>query len=93
MAGKKLSDQKGRLYASKAELKAGDHVTVDNDVIGFHCLEDGDYPVLEDNPGRLYIVCKFGKHHIDSHLDDSGMVYSGFYKVGQEQKQPEGKET
>jgi hypothetical protein len=77
---KTLSDRKGRLYAAKYDLKAGDQVEIDHDK-GFHCLELVQHPVLSDNAGRLYIVCKFGKHYIDPHLDDSSSVYSGLYKV------------
>lgn len=71
-------DKQNRPYAKLSELKAGDHVELDN---GFDCHVMGVATIHADDRGDLYFACHYGKHYIADQADGGGTLIGIYPKV------------
>jgi len=70
-------DKNGREYAKLDQLKAGDHVEIDD---GFTCMSAGTTIVHEGAGGELYIPCSCGRHFLSGQHDGDNWLV-GIYPM------------
>jgi hypothetical protein len=83
MAPRTLTDNAGRGYAALDELRDGQRIEFDT---GFDCLNhEADRPttrtVLTDERGKLYVVCKDGRHYLEGQLGEDRRSLIGVYCI------------
>lgn len=73
-----LCDISGRPYATVADTKAGDRITVDD---GFTCIALGTERIICENEDGLYFLCREGHHYLAVQKSAGGTCYIGVYPL------------